>query len=96
MSATKIAQRFKGGLTLSQAADLFAKRPHVATLHRWCLKGTRGVKLRSWLVGGVRCTDAEAVEEFLLALNRDNSDVDSDDTARRGREAGEALETLGC
>ncbi|MFO1042230.1 MAG: DUF1580 domain-containing protein [Planctomycetaceae bacterium] len=95
MSTTTLAQRFMGGLTLSQAADLFSNRPHVATMHRWCLKGTRGVKLRSWLVGGVRCTDAKAVEEFLLALNRDNSEV-VDDSDQRSSEAGAALEKLGC
>lgn len=95
MSAS-LTERLKSAMPLNRAADLFARRPHVATMHRWCLRGCRGVKLRSWMQGGVRVTTPEAVEEFLVALNRDNSDDEPDEVARRGEEAGEALKKLGC
>ena len=48
------------------------KRPHVSTLHRWAGhggNGIRGVVLRTWLVGGTRCTSIRAVREFLAATN---------------------------
>lgn len=94
--AASLTDRLKSAMPLNQAADLFSHRPHIATMHRWCLRGCRGIRLRSWMQGGVRVTTPAAVEEFLLALNRDDPAEDADDTARRSREAGAALEKLGC
>lgn len=42
-------------------------RPHIATIHRWRLRGVRGVKLESALVGGKRFTTLEAIERFIDA-----------------------------
>ncbi len=42
-------------------------RPHIATVHRWRLRGARGVKLESILVGGKRFTSTEAIERFIEA-----------------------------
>jgi hypothetical protein len=44
------------------------KRPNVATLYRWCSEGVRGVRLDSILVGGVRCTSAQALQNFCDTL----------------------------
>ena len=41
----------------------------LATCWRWMLKGHRGVKLESLLVGGVRYTSVEAFKRFLAQLN---------------------------
>jgi hypothetical protein len=41
----------------------------MGTLRRWALHGVRGVRLRSWLVGGRRHTSDEAIGEFLDRLN---------------------------
>ena len=42
-------------------------RPHVSTIWRWHMRGIRGVKLESVLVGGRRMTSMEAVERFIVA-----------------------------
>jgi hypothetical protein len=95
MAAVTLVDTLKAALTLNQAADLFPRRPHVATMHRWCLRGCRGVKLRSWMIGSVRHTTPDAVEEFLRELNRGNEAEVSENSARRSAEAGKALEALG-
>lgn len=45
---------------------------NVTTLFRWSTKGLRGHKLETVLIGGVRCTSAEALQRFLHALNNGN------------------------
>ncbi len=54
-------------LSLSAAAKLLPGRPHPSTLHRWRLRGIRGVKLQTWLIGGRRFTSHEALERFCAA-----------------------------
>ena len=39
-------------------------RPHPSTIHRWRLRGTRGVKLETILIGGRRFTSVEALLRF--------------------------------
>ena len=51
-------------LSLSQAARSLPGRPHLSTIHRWRLRGIRGVKLETILVGGRRYTSREALERF--------------------------------
>ena len=62
------------GLTLTEAAALLpgrkpGKRLYVNTVWRWCVKGLRGVRLRSVLVGGQRLTTRRWLREFLQAMN---------------------------
>lgn len=48
--------------TLSEAAaglDL-----HVSTLHRWRLRGIKGIRLETCRIGGRRVTSREAVQRF--------------------------------
>jgi hypothetical protein len=64
----------KEGLTLAEAAALLpgrkpGKRLYVNTVWRWCVKGLRGVRLRSVLVGGQRLTTRRWLREFLQAMN---------------------------
>ena len=98
MSTSNLTDSFRDALPFVQAAHLFSPVPHVATLHRWATKGARGVKLASWLRGGVRVTPPKAVEQFLRDLNTgaDDPDDSPSDAARRSREAGKALEALGA
>jgi hypothetical protein len=49
-------------LSLTEAASLLPGRPHLSSLHRWRLRGVRGVKLETVLVGGRRFTSHEALE----------------------------------
>lgn len=98
MVSANLTDSLRDALTLAQAAHLFSPIPHVSTLHRWRTKGTRGVKLRTWLRGGVFVTTAEAVEQFLRQLNAgaDEPGDSPSDTARRSREAARALEAIGA
>ncbi len=41
------------------------KRVHYATLHRWAMRGCRGVKLETVRVGGTLCTSEAAVVRFM-------------------------------
>ncbi len=48
--------------------DRTGRRPALSTALRWCQKGCRGIRLESWMVGGVRCTTDEAVDRFVQQL----------------------------
>jgi hypothetical protein len=52
-------------LTLSQAARHLGL--HVSTVWRWQLRGVRGVRLETILLGGTRYTSHEALERFTSA-----------------------------
>lgn len=55
-------------ITLAEAARTLLGGPvHVSTIHRWRLKGVRGVRLETFLRGGVRQTTREAIERFFAA-----------------------------
>ncbi len=56
-------------LTLSQAANSLPGRPHLSTLHRWRLRGVRGVRLRTCLIGGRRFTTSGWLDEFIAATS---------------------------
>lgn len=56
-------------LTLKEASKRIPSRPHVATLWRWVNIGCRGVRLESWLIGGLRYTSVEAIDRFFAAMN---------------------------
>ena len=54
--------------TLAKAArTLPGGAVHVSTIHRWRMKGCRGVRLETFLRGGVRHTTREAIERFFAA-----------------------------
>lgn len=62
-------------VTIPQASALLppddsGRRPHIATIYRWMLRGIRGVKLETCLVGGKRFTSHEALQRFSEALTR--------------------------
>lgn len=51
------------------------RTPSRATLHRWRLRGVRGVKLETILIGGLRYTSKEAIERFIV--NQNSADAPS-------------------
>jgi hypothetical protein len=56
-------------LTLAEAARSLPGGPvHVSTIHRWRLRGVRGVKLEVLLRGGIRYTSSEALGRFYSAV----------------------------
>jgi hypothetical protein len=55
-------------ITLAEAArTLPGGAVHVSTIHRWRLKGCRGVRLETFLRGGIRHTTDAAVARFFAA-----------------------------
>ena len=81
-------------ITLTEAAKLpelsrNGRKPHLATLYRWAGmggNGIRGVILRTWLIGGRRCTSAAAVREFLRAISGGHESAPPMSAAQRSRE----------
>jgi hypothetical protein len=56
-------------ITLAEAArTLPGGAVHVSTIHRWRMKGCRGVRLITFLRGGVRHTTRQAIERFFDAV----------------------------
>lgn len=51
-------------LTLSEAASILPGRPSVATLWRWRVRGARGRRLESVVLGGKVYTSREALQRF--------------------------------
>jgi hypothetical protein len=65
-------------LTLSEATKFISVRfrngrpLHLSTLHRWSLRGIRGVRLESIVVCGTKCTSVEALQRFFTRLAGDD------------------------
>lgn len=49
---------------------LNGRRPHVSVIYRWAQNGVAGVRLETAVCGGLRCTSAEAVRRFDLAIEQ--------------------------
>ena len=56
-----------------RVSELIPGQPHLSTLHRWRLRGVRGKKLETLLVGGKRFSSREAITRFIVALNADDA-----------------------
>ena len=65
---------------------------HVATVWRWAMKGVRGQRLRTVMVGGRRYVERCELERF---LNEGRPQQDSPDRHRRADDAGRMLDSLG-
>ena len=68
---------------------------HVATVWRWVLRGVRGRKLPSVMIGGRRYVARKALATFLDAQNVP-SDKISDDFHQRAQNAGRLLDAKGA
>lgn len=70
--ATSDQSTLRQYISLSQAAKSLPNHGgqgvHIATLHRWCTHGVRGVRLRYVMVGIRRCTTAEWLNDFLESI----------------------------
>jgi hypothetical protein len=69
---------------LTEAGEHIVGHPSVNTIRRWAGRGVRGVRLRTWLIGGRRYTSVEAVAQFVAALSgfpNDTLATDSSATA---------------
>lgn len=54
-------------LSLPDASKTLPGRPALSTIHRWRLRGVRGTKLETCLIGGRRYTSLEALARFSTA-----------------------------
>ena len=59
------------------------RRIHPSTLHRWRLRGVRGIRLETVLIGGTRYTSTEALSRFFAATTAaaDGQTIESCGTA---------------
>lgn len=48
-------------------------RPHPSTCWRWYVKGSGGIILKTWMVGGRRCTTTAAVNDFICRRTADTT-----------------------
>lgn len=63
------------------------KRLSLATLHRWRIKGVRGVRLETVLIGGLRYTSREAISRFIAAQNAETTPEAAISLEQRKRQA---------
>lgn len=72
-----------------------ARRPHRATLARWCIRGVRGIRLRGELAGGQWFVTPAALREFHQRLNEPRPDaVDRSAGPARAAEIARTLSEL--
>lgn len=79
-------------ISITEAAKLVPGRVHISTCWRWINRGVRGHRLQTWMIGGLRKTTREALEDFLARLNPDAARVASVSTTRQRERAIAAAE----
>ena len=84
MSYTSLPER----LTINEVARQL--NVHISTVFRWTLRGVRGRRLKSFLVGGRRYVGADDLVQFLRPHQESRQDVDS----RRSEHAQEHLRSF--
>jgi hypothetical protein len=45
------------------------RSPNVSQIHRWWVRGIRGIVLESVVIGGSRCTSSAAVDRWIAKLS---------------------------
>jgi len=69
---------------LNRASAVVPSHPHTSTIVRWALRGVRGHRLETVVIGGRRYTSVEAIERFISALS--NEPCQSEPLSRRREE----------
>jgi hypothetical protein len=85
-------------IPFQRASGKIPGNPHISTIHRWRLRGVRGARLESVLVGNTRYTSIQAISRFVAALNAGesaNSEVTPGQRERQSQAARLELEKLG-
>ncbi|MCR9115793.1 MAG: DUF1580 domain-containing protein [bacterium] len=70
----------------SKAPQLLPGRPHISTLHRWRIRGLKGVKLQTILVGGRRYVSKDELLRFVNQLSDETSTTAGRRTPSRQRQ----------
>jgi hypothetical protein len=79
---------------LAKASVDVPGHPHVSTLMRWALRGVKGIKLETVVVGGRRFTSREAIQRFVSRLNSPTSVTKKTATIRRQAEIDDVAKQL--
>ncbi len=80
-------------LPLSAAVEsATGQRPHPSTLHRWRLRGIKGVRLETIRCGGKRLCSIEAVRRFLESVTEAADGPARPTVARTSRQRQRAIE----
>ncbi len=85
-------------LPLSEAARLIPGKRHCSTMHRWRLRGVRGVRLRTCLIGGRRHVKIAWLREFINAMSTQHDQLAKPPEAslrRRSEAENSELDELG-
>lgn len=103
MNATQQLDKLDEYIHLTKLPAFVPGRPHKSTIFRWIQLGVvapngERIKLETNRVGGRIFVKLSDLQTFLNRLNeRDDEPRESDaERLRRSREAGRALEALGC
>ena len=59
-------------VVISRAAEFFPNRPGASSIWRWAIKGSKGIILRTVVIGARRYTSREWCREFIEACSRAN------------------------
>jgi Protein of unknown function (DUF1580) len=80
-------------ISFNEAAKFLpdGRRPGFSTWWRWSTKGIHGVKLETLLVGGRRCTSADAVARFFERTTAAASGESAQPAARTNRQRQAAI-----
>ena len=78
--------------TMSQVASRLGV--HVSTVWRWRLRGVRGHRLKTVVVGGTRYVLEDDLNKFIVALNDGDVECD-DDIDTRSASAAVRLDAMG-
>jgi hypothetical protein len=78
--------------TLAEAARRLPSQPHVCTLWRWSLRGVRGVRLKTVVVGGRRYTTASFLSSFVAQLSDPRPVIPTQESAVREQQKARAAE----
>lgn len=104
MPATLVTRDHDDFVELRRLPDFIPGRPNKSTVFRWVQSGVNApdgerIRLRSTRIGGRIFARLSDLEAFLRRLNQTDEDTPQEtdaDQLRRSREAGAALERLGC
>ena len=69
-------------------------RPDRSTVYRWWLKGVRGSKLETLLIGNKRFTSREAIGRFIAAQNATGEPAPTITAGQRRRQSEAARKSL--
>lgn len=82
-------------IPFEECGKLIPGNPSRCTLYRWALRGCRGTKLETLLVGSKRFVSREAIARFIAAQNADAAPTaPAVNPKQRKRQAEAAMEAL--